>query len=165
MKHDEFGWKTQDGLQLYAQAWQPEGSPKAVLCLVHGLGEHSGRYVHVAKYLSERGLALLAFDLRGHGKSQGQRGHAPTYEAFLDDIAQLLDEASARFPTCPRFLYGHSLGGNLVLNAILRRRPPLNGAIVTGPLLCPAFDPPGWKLLLGKLMSAAWPTLSMANGL
>ena len=163
MQHFEFGWQTEDGLRLYAQGWQPETEPKGVVCLVHGLGEHSGRYRHLAAFLNQADYALLAFDLRGHGKSEGQRGHAPGYEALLDDIAHLLAEAAERYPDRPRFLYGHSLGGNLVINYALRRRPQLAGVIATGPLLRTAFEPPAWKIPLGKIMRGLWPALSMSN--
>jgi len=163
MQHFEFEWQTEDGLRLYAQDWQPDTEPKAAVCLVHGLGEHSGRYAHLAASLNQAGYALLAFDLRGHGKSEGQRGHTPSYEAFLNDISHLLEEAAKRYPDRPRFLYGHSLGGNLVINYALRRRPQLTGVIATGPLLRPGFEPPAWKLTLGKIMYSLWPTMSMSN--
>jgi acylglycerol lipase len=165
MKHVEFEWQTRDDLQLYAQAWQPEADPEAVICLVHGLGEHSGRYAHVAAFLSQAGYALLAFDLRGHGKSQGQRGHAPSFGVLLDDISHLLEEAAKRYPSRPCFLYGHSLGGNLAIEYALRRRPQLAGVIATGPSFRTAFEPPAWKVTLGKIMYRLWPTLSLSNEL
>jgi len=165
MKHVEFGWKTGDGLQLYAQGWQPETEIKAAVCLVHGLGEHSGRYAHLAAFLSQAGYALLVFDLRGHGKSQGQRGYASSFGVLLDDISHLLEEAAKRHPGRPRFLYGHSLGGSLVLDYALRRRPQLAGVIATGPGLRTAFEPLAWKVTLGKIMYRLWPALSMSNEL
>jgi len=165
MQYFEFKWQTDDGLWLYAQGWRPETELKGVICLVHGLGEHSGRYGHLATFLNQAGYALLAFDLRGHGKSEGQRGHAPSYAALLDDIAHLLEEAAKRYPHRPRFLYGHSLGGNLVIMYALRRRPQLAGVIATGPLFRPAFEPPAWKMALARIMYRLWPTLSLPNGL
>jgi acylglycerol lipase len=165
MQHFEFGWQTEDRLWLYAQSWQPETEPKGVVCLVHGLGEHSGRYPHLAAFLNQAGYALLTFDLRGHGKSEGQRGHAPSCEALLDDISRFLTEATERYPDCPCFLYGHSLGGNLVIKYALRRYPQLAGVIATGPLLRTAFEPPAWKLTLAKIMRSLWPTLAMSNEL
>lgn len=163
--HFETNWQSDDGLRLYAQGWEPDGDAQAVVCLVHGLGEHSGRYAHVAAALTGAGYALLAFDLRGHGRSLGVRGHSPSFEALMQDIDCLLDEANACYPRRPCFLYGHSLGGGLVLNYVLRRRPRLAGVIATGPALRPAFDPPGWKLAVGKLMCKVRPTFQMANGL
>lgn len=165
MQHTEFNWRTDDGLQLFAQAWQPDEEPRAAIALVHGLGEHSGRYTHVASALTAAGYALVAFDHRGHGRSEGQRGHSPSWETLLDDIDTLLRETASRFPGRPVFLYGHSFGGNLVLNYILRRKPQLAGAIVTAPILRTAFQPPAWKIKLGETLYNLWPTFALSNEL
>jgi len=165
MTHSEFDLHASDGLQLYAQAWQPDGDPRGVICLVHGLGEHSGRYAHLAAALGQAGYALLAFDLRGHGKSQGRRGHTPSYDALMDDIATFLAEIEKRYPDIPCFLYGHSLGGNLVLNYALRRRPELTGVVATAPSLKLAFEPPAIQVALGRGMDKIWPAFVQSNGL
>ena len=104
MINNEWTWKSTDGLEMYAQNWRPEGTPRAVVCLVHGLGEYSGRYAHVGKALADAGFALVAFDLRGHGKSGGQRGHFPSLDVLMDDIHQLIQQGSEKFPGLP-FLY------------------------------------------------------------
>ena len=165
MKYDEFKFKTFDGLQLFGQSWQPEDQPRAVICLVHGLGEHSGRYVHVADSLIQAGYTLIFFDLRGHGKSEGPRGYTPSYEALMKDISSLLEVANKQFPQLSSFLYGHSLGGNLVLNYILRHQPQLKGVIVTGPWLRLAFEPPRFKIILAQITNYIWPSFSQKSGL
>lgn len=165
MPHLEFGWKTGDGLELFARDWRPLAEPRAVICLVHGLGEHSGRYSRVAGFLNGTGCALLALDLRGHGRSEGKRGHTPDVEALMDDISNLLMEAEKRYPGSPRFLYGHSMGGNLVINFALRRNSRLRGVIASAPLLRTAFDPPRWKLIIVKIMRSLWPSFSTSNEL
>lgn len=165
MPHIEFTKQSPDGIQFYFQGWQPETAPKAVVCLVHGLGEHTGRYAHVAAALNDAGYAVLGFDLRGHGKSDGPRGHTPTYDTLMDDIGRLLDEAAARYPGLSRFLYGHSLGGNLVLDYALRCRPPLAGVVATSPILRTAFAPPPTKVAFGKLLYRVYPAFIMPNGL
>lgn len=165
MKHDEFKFKTFDGLQLFGQSWQPESQPQAVICLVHGLGEHSGRYTHVAAQITQAGYTLISFDLRGHGKSEGPRGHTPSYEALMQDISSLLEVANKQFPQLPSFLYGHSLGGNLVLNYVLRYKPQLKGVIVTDPWLCLAFKPSASKIILGKIANKIYPSFSQSSGL
>lgn len=165
MKHNEFKFKTFDGLQLFGQSWQPESQPQAVICLVHGLGEHSGRYGHVADSITQAGYSVFAFDLRGHGKSPGPRGHAPSYEALLNDVNFFLNEIDKNFPELPFFLYGHSLGGNLVLNYVIRRQPKLKGVIVTGPWLRLAFEPPRFKIILAQITNYIWPSFSQKSGL
>ena len=136
MIHEEFGWSTDDGLKIFAQAWIPDSEVKAVVGLIHGLGEHSSRYKELPIELTDSGFALISYDQRGHGKSDGRRGHTPSYEALLNDIAKLISEIEKRFSGKKLFLYGHSMGGNLVLNYALRNNSSnLSGIITTGPWL------------------------------
>ena len=174
MRHIEFTQQAPDGIQFFFQGWQPDAPPLAIISLVHGLGEHSGRYAHVAAALNDAGYALLGFDLRGHGKSGGPRGHTPSYDALMDDIGRLLDEASQRYPGKPQFLYGHSLGGNLVLNYALRRLTTLSeaersrrvaGVVATSPAIRTATPPSGSQITLAKIMNKLQPAMQMANGL
>jgi alpha-beta hydrolase superfamily lysophospholipase len=157
MKISEWNWKSSDGVDMYARGWAPVGIPKAVIMLVHGHGEHVGRFDHVAAALTEKGYAMLGFDLRGHGKSGGPRGHTPSYDALMNDIASFSQQTDQRYAGLPRFLYGHSLGGNLVLNYALRRKPDLHGVIATGPWLKLAFEPPASQVTLGRVMSGIAP--------
>jgi len=150
---------------LFGRSW-PVANAKGVVCLVHGLGEHSGRYAPLAAALNAAGFAVHAFDLRGHGKSGGKRGHTPDYDALMNDIACLLNDAAKKFPAAPRFLYGHSLGGNLVLNYILRRPvEDLTGAVATGPWLRLAFEPPAFKIWLARTVGRLLPALLQPSGL
>lgn len=165
MSHHQWNQKARDGRLLYAQAWQPEGEARSAVCLVHGLGEHSGRYGHVAAALNRAGHALLALDLRGHGRSSGRRGHIPSIEVVLDDIDLLLEEAAQRFPGRPRFLYGHSMGGLFVLYHALRRRPALAGVIATGSALRSPLEGQRAKVVLARLLSRLLPALTFPSGL
>lgn len=165
MPHIEFTKQSPDNLPFYFQGWLPEGPPSAVVCLVHGLGEHSGRYAHVAEALNAAGYGLLGFDLRGHGRSGGPLGHTPSYDALMDDVGRLLEEAAARYPGLPRFLYGHSLGGNLVLNYALRRKPAIAGVVATSPALRVTNPLPALQVALAKVMNKLKPDMQMANGL
>lgn len=165
MSHIEFTTSSPDNTSFYFQGWQTETPAKAVVCLVHGLGEHSGRYAHVAEALNAAGYTLFGFDLRGHGKSGGARGHTPTYDVLMDDIGRLLDEAAARYPDRPRFLYGHSLGGNLVLNYGLRRKPAIAGVISTSPGLRVTNPLPPLQIALARVMNKLQPGMQIANGL
>ncbi|MHB0874648.1 MAG: alpha/beta hydrolase [Anaerolineae bacterium] len=161
----DLDWSAADGTRIVARTWQPPGAVSGIACLVHGLGEHGGRYGYVAARLCEAGLAVLAADLRGHGRSGGRRGHATGDDVLLEDVEDVIDHARARFGARPLFLYGHSLGGNIVINHLLRRRPAIAGVVVTSPLLLPGFEPPAWKLALGRLLYRVLPTLSMSSGL
>lgn len=165
MIHQELSWQTRDGLKIFGQEWKPDGKVKAAIALVHGLGEHSGRYGHVAEAFTSKGYSLTGFDLRGHGKSEGIRGHSPSYGALMSDISQNIGIVREHFPGVPVFLYGHSLGGNLVLYYCLTQKPDLKGAIVTSPGLGTAEPVPAAKLILGKLMYNLAPAMQMENGL
>ena len=165
MPHTLHNWNSDDGLCFHAQCWQPDARPKAVVCLAHGLGEHSGRYAHLGAFLGHHGYALFAFDLRGHGQTDGQRGHTPDPNALMDDVSYALAEAASAFPSCPVFLYGHSLGGVLVLDYVLRRRPTLAGVIASSPALQLATKPSPAKLAAARVMDRLLPTFSLSNGL
>ena len=165
MNYVDIQWQSADGLQLVGRSWEPDSEPRAAVCLVHGLGEHCGRYQHVAAALNEAGFAVLACDQRGHGRSAGKRGAIPSYDALMDDIGLLLEQASQRCPGKPRFLYGHSLGGNEVINYTLRRKPALAGVVATSPGLRTAFKPPAAQLVVGRMANKLWPAFTMPNGL
>jgi len=159
MKYREFGWEIRGGKRVFACEWLPDDDAvRAVVVIVHGMGEHTGRYRHVAEMLTQEGYAVLAFDQLGHGRTEGKRGHARSYEDLLHGIDRLREEAAVRFPGKPVFLYGHSMGGNLVLNYLLRRKPDLAGAVVSSPWLKLAFPPPSWKTALAKFLQHIWPS-------
>lgn len=167
MNHTSFTFSTKDGLSLLGRAWlSTTEKPKGMVHLVHGLGEHSGRYAHVAETMNEAGYHFAGFDLRGHGLSEGKKGYTPDFDHLLDDIQVSLTETTSRFgQSLPTFLYGHSLGANLVINYALRRNPDMAGIIATAPSLRLAFKPPKAKLLMGKLMAKIMPGFTMSSAL
>lgn len=164
MTASEFQWTTPDGLSIYAIN-HPCPKPKAVVALVHGLGEHCRRYDHVAAYFNARGFAMMAYDRRGHGQSGGKRGHAPNPEVFLDEIGHLVAEAKSVYPGLPVFLYGHSMGGNLVLAYTLKRHPEIAGVISTGPWIQLAFQPPAILVVIAKMLRHIVPAFVQRNHL
>ena len=166
-KRSKINWrmKSNDGLELFTYACPSDNPPKAIICLVHGHGEHIGRYKHVADALNEADYSFVGFDHRGHGQSEGKRGHTPSYEALLNDIDVFLAKVEKDYPNVPRFLYGHSMGGNLVLNYALRRKPDLVGVISTSPWIKLAFEPPATQVFLGKTMNKIFPAFIQASGL
>lgn len=166
-KRSKIKWriKSKDGLELFVHAFPSEEPPKAIVCLVHGHGEHIERYEHLASYLNDAQYSMIGFDLRGHGQSGGSRGHTPSYEALLDDIDTFLDEVRKDYPNLPLFLYGHSMGGNLVLNYAMRRKPDVKGVIATGPWLKLAFEPSKTQVMLAKMMQKLFPAFTQNSDL
>jgi alpha-beta hydrolase superfamily lysophospholipase len=167
MQHIGFTFKSKDNLSLLGRAWMvPSGQPKGIVNLVHGLGEHSGRYAHVGEALVDAGYHMAGFDLRGHGLSEGKRGHTPDLSHMMDDIDIFLKESAYRLGgDVPAFLYGHSLGGLLVLNYGLRRDSDLAGIIATSPALRTTTSTPKAKVALAKLMAMLIPSFTLSNGL
>lgn len=164
MEKIEFTWKTPKDLTIFARAWKPDLPPKAVILLVHGLGEHIGRYEHVAQMFTDNQYGFVGADLIGHGKSGGQRGHADSFDDFLNDIDKLVQETDRLFPAIPKFLYGHSLGGNLILYYAIKRNPSVTGLIVSSPGLEIARVP-ALKYAVGKLMYTLYPRFPLTNSL
>ncbi len=136
MKHLETSYTAHDGMKLYLQAWMPE-KPKAGMLLVHGLGEHSGRYRHIVEKLNNLGVAVFTFDGRGHGKSvEGKpTAYFDSYEDYLKDIDALYEKVKAYLPGLPSFLYGHSMGGGLIAAYVLKYQPEAAGVILSSPAI------------------------------
>ena len=164
MTHTEGTLTSRDGTELFFQHWAPEGDAKAVICLVHGLGEHSGRYAHVADTYNAAGYAVIAFDTRGHGRSPGGRGNTP-FEPTMDDIAALIARGAELYPGKPQFLYGHSLGGLLVLTYCLRRKPSLTGVVGTSSGLASPLLEQKLKIGAAKVLGSLLPSVTIPTGL
>lgn len=166
MKTTDLQWKTSDGIEISAVCWEPENEEiKAVINLVHGMGEHIRRYGHVADFFTTHGFAVMGFDHRGHGKSAGPRGHIPSYDAILDDVELLLKKSSEKFPGKPAFIYAHSMGAGVTANLLIRRNPVIRGAVLSAPYFRLAFQQPAIKLLLGRLTQHLIPQLTLPTGL
>ena len=164
MIHKEFDFSCQK-TKFYGQFWQASQT-KAIVILVHGMGEHSSRYADfVVPELLKNDISVMTYDQFGHGKTQGKRGHNPGFDAVLDCVKIVIDKATTIFGDKPLFLYGHSMGGNVVINYILMRKYKLKGVIATSPFLKLAFQPPKWKLILGKLIQNLVPSVTMGNEL
>lgn len=165
MKSFSTNLKSKDGIEFFVRGWEPEGKPKAVIALIHGLGEHSGRYEHVASALTDAGYVVASFDLRGHGKSTGVRGHFPSLDAVMHDIQEFFAFLSQRYPELPQFIYGHSLGGLLTLTYALKHQPKLKGVIATSAGLRSPITEQKVKLLMVKVLGSLLPTALLPSGL
>lgn len=135
MIQEELKWKSASGNYLAGRLWKPEAEPKAIIVLVHGFGEHCQRYTPYFKLFENNAFAFVAYDQMGHGASGGKRGAISSYIHLLDDVQECLEKAKELFPGIPVFIYGHSMGGNIVANFLIHCNPDVNGAIITSPWL------------------------------
>jgi alpha-beta hydrolase superfamily lysophospholipase len=172
MQHNT-GWLNgYDDTELFYQSWQQfEGRP-IVIAIVHGAGEHSGRYSHLIDYFVPRNYSVYGFDFRGHGKSQGKRGHVLDWRDYREDLDCYLQRVIEENPDSEIFLYGHSMGGQISLDYLTQDEDSKNhpnhnrlcGAILSSPAL--ALSPTNSVLLaVGRFLSKVWPSFPMDNGL
>ena len=147
--------------ELFTQAWTTP-NPRAVVALVHGVGEHSGRHINTVNFLTQKGISVYGFDLRGHGKSPGKRGFINSWDEYREDVGEFLQMVYEREPDKPVFLMGHSLGGVMVLDYALHyNEEPLAGVIASAPGLDAASAVSPVLVLIAKVMSLVAPKFSL----
>jgi alpha-beta hydrolase superfamily lysophospholipase len=151
------------GETIYGKYYVP-GITDGVIILVHGLGEHCGRYEElVIPALLGANLGVITYDQFGHGKTTGKRGHHPGFGELLGCITEMIAKSEKIFGEKRIFLYGHSMGGNVVLNYGLRFPNSVSGIVASSPFLKLAFEPPAWKLAFGNWMRKIYPSLTVSN--
>lgn len=165
MKHSEGSLQGIGDVNLFYQRWQPEKKPEAVLAIVHGFGDHSGRYMNIVEYFVPRKYAVYGLDLRGHGRSSGRRGYINSIGEFRGDVAAFVQMVARQEPETPIFLWAHSMGGLIGLDHILHYPEGLRGAIISAPLLNPAGVAKPYVVILTRILSRLWPTFSIEVGL
>jgi acylglycerol lipase len=148
------------GLKIYWQVWTPDLEPRAVVVIAHGLGEHSGRYLHVANRLVAEGYVVYALDHRGHGRSEGARAVIDRMDNAVADLDSLIVLAAAENPARPVFLLGHSMGGAVALRYTIAHQQRLTGLILSGPLAALEAAPAPVRAI-AKLLSAVAPKLGV----
>jgi acylglycerol lipase len=156
------GTIARDGVKLFTQAWLPDGETpdgalRAVVFLVHGLAEHSGRYAHVGAFLAARGYAVYTMDLRGHGRSDGLRGYIAHTDVFLDDLHAYFQQVQAANPGRTIFILGHSMGAVLALIFAGRHQAELAGVVTSGAVIMAGAAIPGYIKLIAQVLSAVAP--------
>ena len=162
----ESKWEGSNRVTFYIRGWEPTNKrPKALIALIHGLGEHTGRYIHVGKTMTDAGYAFVGFDLRGHGRSGGARGHFPALNTIMQDIRQFFKFLVQRYPDIPHFLYGHSMGGLLSLTYALHYPAGLNGVIVTGAWLRSPLQEQKGKIAMVNVLGSLLPAITLPSGL
>ncbi|HEY3817978.1 MAG TPA: alpha/beta hydrolase [Polyangiaceae bacterium] len=153
------------GPSLHYYAATPAEPPRVAVGLLHGYAEHGKRYAHVVDALAERGIATVAIDLRGHGLSEGRRGHCDRFPEFLDDAAELTRLVRERFPSVPAVLFGHSFGGLVAASVAIARPSPWRALALSGPFFGVANKVPFAKRLAGRVATRIAPTLAIPTGL
>lgn len=135
MSHEPTYFEGNRGLQFFENVWRPDGVCNAVLVIVHGFTEHSGRYAHVANKLNSNAMAVYAMDLRGHGRSEGDRIWVDSFDEYLDDVAFYIERVRRREPGKPIVLLGHSLGGTMAVLLVAQRQLDADGLVLSAPAL------------------------------
>ena len=133
MKHQEGYLKGVRDTDIYYQYWLPEDEPEAILLVVHGLAEHSGRYMNVVNFLVPSGYAVYGIDHMGHGKSDGKKGYVQRFEDYTTTLKKYFDMVREWQPEKPIFLVGHSMGGLISAAYLLKYQDELTGAVLSGP--------------------------------
>jgi len=166
LREEELQLTSSDGTALFARRVLPAGESRAHLAWVHGVAEHSGRYLETMRWFAERGFGSTAVDLRGHGRSEGKRVFVRRWAEYTSDVLAFLEGVEA--PAGPSFLIGHSMGG-LVVGRALQTQPQrlsgLKGAVITSPYFGLKVVVPGWKVCAGRFLSKVVPVASLPSDL
>ena len=157
MTHRTGSLVTGDGLTLFTQSWTPEVPPRASVVLAHGYSEHSGRYSFLAEALNAAGLQLVAFDFRGHGRSEGRPGLFVSYGQLADDLRRVVEEVRQDSPGLPLVLMGHSVGGVVATLLAVEHPQLLDALVLSSPYLRPTRPPGAGFVQLVKVLASLWP--------
>jgi len=154
--------KSRDGTKLAYRAW-PRAAAQATFAVVHGLGEHSGRYARFAEGMASHGMSTYALDLRGHGESEGQRGHVDSWARWTDDVLAFVSHVE-HLVGAEVVPLGHSFGGAALLSTVLARKLPNSKRfVVSSPALKLRLQAPAWKTAIAPYASKIVPRLAMDN--
>ena len=163
---ENIGFNSIGGIKLVGQWWISHETPEAIVIVTHGLGEHIGRYDNFAKKFTDNKISVFGYDLRGHGNSSGKRGHARSFEELIVDLQQAMMQARLVYNDLPLYLFGHSMGGNIVANYLLRiKSKEVSGAIVSSPWFDLVMNVSSGKLKMGRLINSVWPSFTMNNNI
>jgi alpha-beta hydrolase superfamily lysophospholipase len=165
MNHIENTFVGVGNLVLYWQAWLPDDKPDALLVLVHGVNENSGHYSRLVEVFTKRGMAVYAYDARGHGRSEGQTGHIDHFSDYRGDLRRFITLVQSEQPGLPIFLYGHSMGGLVVADFIEQCPSGVRGAVISAAPFEPVGVAKGSLVLLARIMSVVYPRFSVNLGL
>lgn len=168
MKTQSGNFKAQDGTSIYWKGWTPDDAsrPKAVVQVIHGYAEHIDRYGNVVDELLPAGYAVFGTDHRGHGKSEGKRGHVMSFQEFIDDEKQFQREViRTKFPGLPCFVLGHSMGSLIALNFVWQNTEGIQGLVLSGTGSRPGTDIPKFLLAATRILSGLLPSIHVKSPL
>jgi acylglycerol lipase len=157
MKYLDGQFRVSGDLKLYYQCWLPADEPKAILLVVHGLADHSGRYGNLVNFFVPRGYAIYGFDQRGHGKSDGLKGYVDQFSCFMDDLDIFLKLLRSRHHGVKTYLVGHSMGGTVATAYALLHQDEFDGFILSGALLSTPNDVAAGIVFTARILSLILP--------
>jgi acylglycerol lipase len=163
VRHQEGSFKGIRDTNIYYQYWLPEGEPKAVLLIVHGLAEHSGRYMNVVNHFVPLGYGVYGVDLIGHGKSDGTRVYVERFEDYTDMLKTYFDMVRAWQPDKPIFLVGHSMGGLIGSIYLIEHQTELSGAVISAPFVQVPDNVSPPVVFVGKMLSTLMPKFGLVG--
>lgn len=164
MQVERYCLKRTESVDLYGKLRTPDGAVKALVIMVHGIGEHSGCYDCLGEKFARQSVGFLTFDLRGHGSSRGIRGHA-SLRSIGNDLRAIIQNMREKFPDIPIVLLGHSMGGQIVLNCALDSDVGVQGVIASSPWLKLVRPPSSWLLCLARRAVHIVPWLTVSTGI
>jgi acylglycerol lipase len=162
MQHTEGKFTGRNNFNLYRQAWLPDAAPKAILLVVHGIAEHSGRYTNLVNYFGPKGYAVYSFDLRGHGKSDGKRSYVERFSYYLDDLQTFFNLVRTENPSTKIFMVGHSMGSTIAIDYALEHQREMNGLIISGTTLKAGSSINQATILMAKMLSVLLPKMGVS---
>ena len=162
MQHTEGKFTGRNNFSLYRQAWLPDIAPKAILLIVHGIAEHSGRYMNLVNYFVPKGYAVYSFDLRGHGKSDGKRSYIERFSYYIDDLQTFFNLVRTENPNTKIFMVGHSMGSTISIDYALEHQSELQGLIISGTTLKLGSSISKAAILMAKILSVLMPKMGVS---
>ena len=151
---------------IFLRSWPSNNDPIYNIIIIHGLGEHSGRYKEFASFFIKKNIGVFSFDLIGHGKSDGLKGHISNIKDFTDSIEEVLIEVRKRFINTPIIIFGHSLGGCLALNYLIERKSKeISLAIISSAWIETEIQIPKYLLIIQRVIHTLFPKVRLSNRL
>ena len=162
MPYVEESINTEGGARLYVRRRQAD-TPLGEVILVHGFGEHSGRYAAISEHLVKHGFNVTSYDQRGHGQSDGLPGHIDRFKYYEDDLDRIVSSVRSRWDARNLFIIGHSLGGLVTLRYLAMRGSSVTGAVLSSPLISVAVEVPAHKVMMARVGARLMPKLRLDN--